>query len=168
MDMPEPLRRFFETNEGIGVETSPDRPIRIAKLKEAGPVQWKDMHIIGTYEPPGEWKQFAGWRIGYSDTLDEIVYVIRAPGIREGSVIAMGTTPAGPGGLDRFAPEGSLVLAESFDKWIARLQQHGPDAHGLFPDMELPENIGKEIHDEIIRMNPHSGYARRPKTDQQN
>jgi hypothetical protein len=160
--MPEPLRHFYRTHEGIGLESPPDRAVRLARLDEVQHVTWKDLHIVGDDEPPHEgWKSFAAWRIGYSDMLDEIVFVVRAPGVPTGAVLAMGTgVMIGPAGDDGEGPGGAIVIARSFDDWITRVQRDGPLAHGLFVDQELPNQVAKELRMELARLNPHSDYAK--------
>jgi hypothetical protein len=160
--MPEDLRRFYRSHEGIGLETPPDRAVRLARLDEVRPVGWRDLHIVGDDEPPHQgWESFAGWRIGYSDMLDEIVYIVHAPGVPPGAVLAMGTgMTMGPGGNDANGPGSAIVVAASFDDWIRRLEQHGPLAHGLFVDDELPDEVAAKLHAELARLNPRSDYAK--------
>jgi hypothetical protein len=122
--LPADLVRFYAYHEGVGIESEPDRAIRLCRLSEVAKIGWKDLHILGEDEPTHEgWSAFDGFRVGYSDTLDEIVYVISAPGIRSGSVMALGESAmVGPPGDDADGPYGAIVLADSFGAWVQRLE----------------------------------------------
>ena len=156
-DLPDDLARFYARHEGVGLEAPPDRSVRIARLDQVRRLGWKDLHIMGQYDPPhAGWASFAALRIGRSDMLDEIVYVLSGPaGIPPGSIVAMGTGGiAGPAGDDPRGPGSALVIAASLDAWVARMERDGADAHGLGADP------GSELAKELARLNPHSYYAR--------
>src|SRR5688500_13228855 len=79
--LPPDLATFCRSHEGIGIEHPPDRFVRMCKLDEVRRVGWKDLHIVGDDVPPDDgWANFAGYRVGYSDMLDEIVWAVSAPG----------------------------------------------------------------------------------------
>jgi hypothetical protein len=161
-ELPKEVAEFYMRHEGIGIESDPDRVIRLCRLDELARVSWEDLHLFGGSPPPHEgWASFDGFRLGYSDTLDELLYVLKAPGIPAGSVLAMGVNAmVGPAGSDVDGPNGSIVLAGSFDEWIGRLERFGSAAHGLFIDMDLPDEVAQVLFQRLAELNPHSEYAK--------
>jgi len=158
--LPPDLRAFYAAHEGVGLSGPSDRPVRLVKFAELRLVGWSD--LFGSGEPihPG-WGSFSAFKIGRSDYGDEILRVVTAPGIPRGSVLATGVSVMfGPPGEDRDGPEGALIVAGSFGKWIARLERHGPIAHGLYLDLENAE-VEDELKAELAALNPYSRYAGR-------
>src|SRR5262245_16335096 len=76
--LPSDLPQFFSVNEGVGVESSPERLVRLCRLDEVSRIKWQDLHIFGEEVCSG-WESFAAFRIGVSSFLDEIAYVISSP-----------------------------------------------------------------------------------------
>jgi hypothetical protein len=71
----------------------------MAKLAEVAKIEWKDLHILGAGDPTHSgWVTFSGFRIGSSDSLDEIVQVLAAPNIPKGSILAMAAADGAPPG----------------------------------------------------------------------
>lgn len=161
-EMPDALRRFYRNHEGIGLESPSSHVVRLARLDEVRRITWTDLHILGDEDPPHDgWKSFSAWRIGYSDMLDEIVYVVHAPGVSAGSVLAAGIgVMLGPPGDDEEGPEGAIVVAGSFEDWIKRVEQHGPVAHGLFVHEDLSDDAAEQLRAELARLNRYSDYSR--------
>ncbi len=131
--LPEEIATFYARNEGIGLESSPDFIVRLCKLDEIKPITWKELHIFGADDPPEGWKNFAGYRIGISSFFDEIIYVASAPVCPPGSILTTGPDISGPGGTGRHTLEYSLVLASSFDLWIAHLSKSKWIEYGIVP-----------------------------------
>lgn len=140
LGLPTELAQFYSENEGVGRESSPDRFVRLCRLKEVERIGWRDLHIFGADDFPG-WEQFAAYRIGMSPFFDEIVYVLNAPVCPAGFIFTIGVDVAGPGGSGSAILEPSLVLASSFAEWLERLEACGWIEYGLAPGdlTTLPE-----------------------------
>lgn len=130
--LPSDLARFYAENEGVGLESSPDRFVRLCRLDEVTRMAWRDVHVFGEDELPG-WERFAAYRIGISPFFDEIMYVLNAPVCPAGSILAIGVDVSGPGGSGSATLEPSLVLASSFEEWLKRLEACGWIEFGLGP-----------------------------------
>lgn len=130
--LPSDLARFYAENEGVGLESSTDRFVRLCRLEEVARIAWQDVNIFGAEELPG-WERFEAYRIGISPFFDEIVYVINAPVCSAGSILTIGVDVAGPGGSGSATFEPSLVLATSFAAWLKRLEACGWSEYGLGP-----------------------------------
>ena len=156
-ELPQDLVRFYVSNEGVGLKHDPDRMVRVALLDEVQRVVWEDLHLVSLFPPPSKaWSSFEAFRVGYSDTLDEIVYVLSAPGISRGSILVMGTgVTVGPPGTDANGPEGAIVVAGSWDEWIGRMRQH---AH--WGDSGIGSERGTRLSQRLAELNPHSDYAK--------
>jgi hypothetical protein len=139
--LPTELAKFYVENEGVGLHSSPDRPIRLCQLSEVERIGWRDIHIFGTDDHPG-WEQFAAYRIGMSTFFDEIAFVLCAPSCPTGSILTIGPDVAGPGGVGPARLNFSLVLASSFADWLSRLEDCGWEEYGLVPGAlsKLPES----------------------------
>lgn len=111
--------------------------------------------------PDPRWKDFSAIRIGCTNSFDTICYVLRAPGVEPGSILAFGDIGTGPAGEDRGGTVGALVLAATIDDWIARLDRHGIDASGIRHPVDLPEWAWDQIEAELAVSNPHSSHATR-------
>jgi hypothetical protein len=130
--LPSDLARFYAANEGVGLESSPDRSVRLCRLDEVARIAWRHVHIFGADELPG-WERFAAFRVGISPFFDEIVYVLNAPVCQAGSILTISVDVAGPGGYGSATLEPSLVLASSFTEWLKRLEACGWTEYGLGP-----------------------------------
>jgi hypothetical protein len=117
------LAEFYAWHEGVGLESSPDRPVRLCKLDEVTRVGWKDLLVVS--DVPEGWERFAAFRIGRGMFFDDIVYVLEAPSCPPGSILAIGRDLCGPGGDGPFRLESSLVLAATFPAWLAHLERWG-------------------------------------------
>jgi hypothetical protein len=131
-DLPDDLSRFYAEHEGVGLESSLDRLVRLCRLDEVARIGWRDLHFFGAEECRG-WEGFAALRIGMSSYLDEIVYVLDAPCCSAGAILTIGVDVAGPGGHGPATLEPSLVLATSFTEWLRHLESTGWVEYGLVP-----------------------------------
>ncbi len=130
-DWPADLADFYATHEGVGLESTFERSVRLCRLDEVQRVTVADMqHFCG--DDPA-WASFAGFLIGSSPYLDQVVYALSAPVCLRGTIMAFGYDLAGPGGQGEAACEPSLVLAETFADWLARLEQFNGDELGFRP-----------------------------------
>lgn len=147
--LPDDLRRFYARNEGVGLDSDPERIVRLCKLAKVKAVRWADLHIFGKHQPGRGWKEFAGYRIGVSSFFDEIIYVLKAPVCAGGSILTLGPDVAGPGGIGPLTIEPSLVLSPSFDGWLRNMERARWREYGLAPGdlRELP----KSQQDELLR-----------------
>jgi len=152
-DLPDELARFYSNYEGNGLGTEAN--LQIARLNEVKKVRWTDLYPT----VPEGWEEFSGFLIGNSSYGDYVIYVISAPGIKVGAVLAIGKTELyGPAGDNENGPENTLVLAESFDLWVRRLCKLGCAAHGMFLYLDIPGWMNDLIKSEISALNPHSRY----------
>lgn len=131
-DLPSDLVQFFRWHEGVGLESSPDRLLRLCKLAEIEQFGWEDIPIFGR-EPLHGWESLQAFRIGNSSYYDEILYVINCPCCAAGAILAIGTDIYGPGGTGTAPFECSLVLASNFDAWIKHLRSMSWMEYGLVP-----------------------------------
>ena len=154
-DLPSDLVKFYEQNEGVGLERSPNRVVRICRLQEVTRIGWRNLRILGEEECPG-WEGFAGLRIGISSFFDEIVYVLDAPCCSLGAILTLGVDVAGPGGCGPAPLEPSLVLAATFQEWIENLKRSGWIEYGLVPGgiSDLPEPMQRELRGYYQTLNP--------------
>jgi hypothetical protein len=123
-ELPPDLAEFYAGHEGVGLESSADRPVRLCRLEEVALTRWKDIFATPDDIPEG-WEEFAALRVGVGMFGDEILYVLNAPSCPLGSVLAIGHDLAGPGGDGPFRLESSLVLAEDFSGWLSHLERWG-------------------------------------------
>jgi hypothetical protein len=128
--LPADLVAFYAENEGVGLESPPDRLVRLCRLDEIRRIGWSDLHILGADQCPG-WEHFAAYRIGMSSCFDEIVYVLDAPSCPAGSILALGVDLSGPGGSGPTALEPSVVLAPCFAEWLRHMEACGWVEYGL-------------------------------------
>ena len=131
-NLPSDLVSFYSQYEGVGLESSPDRLVRLCRLNEVVRITWSHLHIFGK-EPFAGWESFRGFRIGMSSFFDDIIYVSSSPCCPAGSIIAFGVDVIGPGGSGPFPFECSLVLAATFSNWLRRLEEQKWMEYGLFP-----------------------------------
>lgn len=131
-NLPADLMAFYSENEGVGLESSPDRLVRLCQLNEVAAITWSDLHIFGK-DPVAGWESFRGLRIGVSSFFDDIVYATSSPSCSAGSILAFGVEVMGPGGTGPNRFECSLVLADAFSTWLKRLEQHNWKEYGLVP-----------------------------------
>lgn len=156
-DLPDDLVRFYSQHEGVGLESKADRTIRLCMLSEVRQIGWRDVHVLGQedFEP---WNSFHGIRIGVSMYFDEILYVLNAPCCGRGTILTIGPDISGPGGvgaeIDLLEP--SLVLAESFDAWLQRLEECNWEEYGIRPGAltELPSSERRTNWQHYKRLNP--------------
>jgi hypothetical protein len=154
--MPQLLREFYATREGVGLSSTPDRIVRLCKLAELASMSWEDLHIFGERTPARGWKDFSAIRLGKSSFGDEIVWVLSAPSASAGSIMAFGPDVAGPGGTGQEAIEPSLVLAEDVHSWMSRLARDQWTEYGIVPGgiKELPAERQIELLAHFRRFNP--------------
>lgn len=162
-DLPAELRAFYERNEGVGLESSPDRTVRICRADEVKLFGWQDVHIFGGDDWPG-WETFSALLIGAGPFFDEIFYVLRAPSCPPGSILVFGTSIAGPGGTGPHAAEPSLVLAANFWDWLRRLERFGWMEFGIVPGelTNLPAAEQQEVRTCFASLNPGISWGTGP------
>jgi hypothetical protein len=156
--MPQDLRDFYASREGVGRQSTADRIVRQFKLSEVTRITWVDLRVLHLFgnEPPRGWNEFSAILLGKSSFGDEIVWVLSAPSAPAGSIMTIGPDIAGPGGTGEDALEYSLVLSEDFDHWITRLARDGWTEYGLVPGSidEQPAERQKELRAHFKRLNP--------------
>jgi hypothetical protein len=154
-DLSPDLIGFYESNEGVGLESSPERIVRLCRLSEVKELAWRDIPIFGPEDMAG-WEDFQGLYIGISTWFDRIYWVRRAPCCRAGSILTLGVDVAGPGGQGDHVLEPSLVLASSFDMWLAHLARHEWFEYGLAPGAiwDLPDADQSELRAYYTSLNP--------------
>lgn len=154
-DLPTDLANFYSHNEGVGLESSPDRLVRLCLLNEVQRIGWSDLHVFGSEPIPG-WEQFSGYRVGISSFFDEIIYTVHSPCCPAGCILAIGVNISGPGGNGPHPFECSLVLAPTWNDWLSRLEALRWVEYGLLPDevTRLPPRQQQEQLDYYRSLNP--------------
>jgi hypothetical protein len=154
-ELPPDLSQFYSKHEGVGLESSPDRSVRLARLSEVTTFAWQDIPIFGAERLTG-WDHFKGWQIGIGTFLDRIFWVERAPCCDIGAILTIGPDVAGPGGKGSHPLEPSLVLASSFSAWIAHLERCNWLEYGLTPGEieETSEFRRSELRTYYFNLNP--------------
>jgi hypothetical protein len=150
-ELPPDLAEFYSGHEGVGLESSTDRPVRLCRLDEVALLRWKDLFTLEDGVPEG-WEGFAAVRIGMGMFGDQILYILTAPSCPPGSVLAIGRDLAGPGGDGPFRMESTLVLAESFPGWLAHLERWGWVEYAV-AGWEAPPDP-QEINRYYLALNP--------------
>lgn len=130
--LPRDLTEFYSRNEGIGLESNPDRIVRLCMHEEVVRMTWPDIPIFGAEDCPG-WEDFEGFLIGVSAYHDYIYLVQQAPCCSAGAILTLGPGVAGPGGQGPYKLEPSLVLAANFHEWLAHLERYDWFEYGLAP-----------------------------------
>jgi hypothetical protein len=162
-ELPPDLAEFYSGHEGIGLESSPDYPVRLCRLDEVALVRWNDLFTLpddvskGPDDVPPGWEGFAAVRVGLGMFGDQILYVLDAPSCPPGSVLAIGRDLGGPGGDGPFSLERTLVLARSFPEWLAHLEQWGWVEYAVAGWEPPPEP--KEIERYYRALNPGPNVA---------
>jgi hypothetical protein len=152
--LPSDLAEFYALHEGVGQEGSwQDYPVRLCKLDEVERIDWNGLGLVS--DVPEGWEMFSGFRIGAGEFFDKVVYVLRAPSCPEGSIFAIGTDMAGPGGDGPFKLESSLVLARSFSGWLRHLSRWNWIEPAIAGTEELSEQERQELRDYYFSHNPH-------------
>jgi hypothetical protein len=154
-DLPKDLAEFYRTNEGVGLNSSSDRVVRLCKLSEVFDHGWSEIPLFGEYTEPG-WEGFRGMYIGASQFGDIIYRVRKAPCCSAGSILALGMDVAGPGGTGTHSLEASLVLAKSFDAWLAHLERYDWVEYGFVPGdiKNQPDADQAELQSYYRSLNP--------------
>jgi hypothetical protein len=159
-DLPPDLLWFYERNEGVGLESSSERIVRLCRLAEIKEYAWHDVPIFGDDNDP-DWQDFLGLYIGVSSFHDRIYWVRRAPCCPAGSILTLGPDIAGPGGKGDYVMEPSLVLASSFDEWLAHLARYDWFEYGLAPGAiwDLPDPEQVELRSYYRGLNPSTEWV---------
>jgi len=159
--LPDELGRCYARHEGVGLESPPDKDIRLCRLDELRIVGIQDIQVFGGDDNDVKWAEFSGFRIGLSPFLDEIVYVLSAPVCGAGAIMIFGFDIAGPGGTGEAVEEPSLVLAPSFSEWFAHLERYGWTEYCLAPGgiSELPAAEQVELRSYYRALNPHISWG---------
>jgi hypothetical protein len=154
-ELPPDLAEFYARHEGVGLESSPNRTVRLCRLGEAARVGWKDLRIFapGDAVPEG-WEGFAAFRIGMGMFFEEIVYALDAPACPPGSILAIGGLASGPGGQGPASLESSLVLAASFRDWLTHLERWEWVEYAVAGIGNLPEPQQQELVRYYLSLNP--------------
>jgi len=154
--LPEDLAAFYSRHEGVGLESSPDYMIRLCELREVRQIAWKDLHVVGTFEPP--WRDFSAIRIGISCFFDEILYVLECPAAPRGSILAIGPDMTnGPGGTGPELCEMSLVLAPTFPEWLTHIESLGWNEPGIgCSEIDFDDAQTARLKAYYGALNPHS------------
>lgn len=160
-DIPDDLRRFYAAHEGSGMESPPNRCVRLATLAEVRRVHWADLHGLGLDPAPPEWEAFDGWLVGSGEFFDEIIYATSAPCCESGAILAQGADIASTDGDDPKWLSCVLVLAANFEEWIARLARYDWFEYGLFPGSvsELTDSKQSDLRRHFAALNPGSHWA---------
>lgn len=159
--LPDDLATFYAQHEGVGLESTPFRLVRLCELAEVQPMTWSDLHIFGAEPFPG-WGTFTGYRLGVSSFFDDIVYVTACPRCPPGAIVTFGVTIMGPGGSGPFPFECALVLASSFGEWLQRLEQMQWVEYALLPGevTQLPQPRQAEVYAHYKNLNPEIDWYR--------
>lgn len=152
--LPPDLAEFYSQHEGVGLDTSCDRSVRLCRLEEVTLVGCKDLFKPSDDFPEG-WEGFSALFIGVGMFGDQILYILNAPSCPPGSVLAIGRDLAGPGGDGPFRLESTLVLAASFPEWLTHLERWGWVEGALGVVEELSESQEQEINRYYDTLNPH-------------
>lgn len=153
-ELPKDLTEFYTWHEGIGLNSTWERPVQLCTLDEVARIGWKDLEV--GHIPEG-WEEFDAFRIGIGMFFVWIVYVLKAPSCPPGSILAIGADVAGPGGNGPYALESSLVLATSFTDWLAHLEQWGWVEYAV-AGWEPPPDP-QEIARYYLALNPESNLS---------
>ena len=167
MGLPAELLQFYARNEGVGLESTAKRLVRLCRLSEVETHAWRDIHIFGDDEPEAGWDEFEAVSIGVSSFFDWIYLVQRAPCCPPGSILTIGVGVAGPGGRGEHTLEYALVLASSFDEWLAHLQRYDWFEYGLAPGeiWELGAARQSELRAYYKALNPGAAWDACPPPD---
>lgn len=161
--LPDVLRAFYNTHEGIGLDADVDNPIRLGRADELVRVRLDELDMFRGYEPEGPWASFSGIRLGISCFFDNIVFVLHAPVCDPGAILAFGPDVPGPGGRGDDADiPGSLVLARDLDSWLGRIREDHWHEYGLVPGEidDLPEARAAFLRRHFLDLNPKIDWAR--------
>jgi len=151
-ELPPDLADFYAQHEGIGLDTEPDRTVRLCRLNEVARGGWKDL-VRGDEVPEG-WEGFTAILIGMGEFFEKIVYVLDAPSCPAGSILAIGGLAPGPGGQGPASLESSLVLAASFADWLAHLERCGWVEYAVAGIGDLGEEHQHELCKYYLALNP--------------
>lgn len=153
--LPEDLSAFYSQHEGVGLESSPDRMIRLCRLAEVRQVSWEDLQAMESEAP---WQTFAAIRIGMSSFFDEILYVLECPVAPRRSILAVGADlTSGPGGMGAELFEMSLLLAPTFSEWLKHIESLGWNEPGIgCSEMEFDAAQTVRLKAYYGALNPHS------------
>src|ERR1041384_6141668 len=77
-ELPRNVTEFYAKHEGVGLESSQKRAIRLCKLSEIEHVGCRDIMSLGP-DVSGGWENFEGLRLGTTSCFDDVVYVTSAP-----------------------------------------------------------------------------------------
>jgi hypothetical protein len=76
--LPPDLAEFYSQHEGVGLDTSTDRSVRLCRFEEVALFRWQDLFMPSNDAPEG-WERFAAWLIGVGVFGNHILYVLNAP-----------------------------------------------------------------------------------------
>jgi hypothetical protein len=151
-ELPPDLAEFYTWHEGIGLESPPDRTVRLCRLDEVACVGWKELVLVG--DVPEGWEPFAAFRVGMGRFFEELLYVLEAPSCSSGSILAIGGMVPGPGGEGPASLETSLVLARRFQDWLTHLEQCGWVEYAVAGIRSVPEREQQELCRYYLALNP--------------
>jgi hypothetical protein len=110
-----------------------------------------------------EWSKFSGFVIARDTFGEEIVDVTFAPSCEAGAIMVLGGDVSGPGGVGPHAWDATLVLARSFDSWLAHLERWQGIDYGIIPGAikDLPVTDQEELSKHFLELNPQITWARK-------
>lgn len=122
LNLPKDLADFYTCNEGIGLQCDPAITVRLCKLDE---LFRTDINQLGYKLVSQVWERFEAIQIGLGTCGETITYVLSCPSAPLGSILAFGDHCIGwgGGGEGQDSLEGSLVLAPTFDMWLAHMER---------------------------------------------
>jgi hypothetical protein len=82
--LPRDLRGFYRTHEGVGLDSSSDRHVRLCKLRQLRRLRRSDVYVLDSLEATSEWQSFDAILVGTSSYGDQIVYALDLPVVRKG------------------------------------------------------------------------------------
>lgn len=159
-ELPPDLAEFYAQYEGVGLESDPDRTVRLCQLMEVTRIGWMDLHIVAPGDVPEGWEGFAAIRMGMGMFFEELVYVIDAPSCPPRSILAIGGLAPGPGGSGPYALESTLVLAATFQDWLSHLEAWGWVEYAVAGIGDLSDGQQQELLQYYLRLNPGMNVGR--------
>ena len=153
-DLPPELAEFYARHEGVGLNSSSRRVVRLCKLTEVALVGWLDLWFGPIWGTPEGWVRFSAFRIGTGMFGEEILSVNDSPVCPNGSVLMIGSNVIGPGGDGPYVLESSLVLAARFPDWLVHLERWGWAEPGIAPVWDTTDTEQEEIRLYYLALNP--------------
>jgi hypothetical protein len=152
-DLPDDLANFYTWNEGIGLGCDSGITVRLCKLDELRRMKSNrfDFDFV-----PLVWRGFEAIRIGLGTCGEEVAYVLSCPSAPPGSILAFGDHCIGwgGGGEGPDSLESTLVLAPTFDAWLAHMERWGWEDPILAGVGEWKGQEKQELREYYLMHNP--------------